>query len=127
MLIIGREIGQSVIIADEIKVSVLSIESKLRLAIDAPKKYRITRIKQSPGNMGKLKKRARIVGETVQIGNSIKVSILLTESGLIRFAIDAPKEITVFREEIYQKKTTETESLMESNFKFFDYCQPSFA
>lgn len=101
MLIIGREIGQSVIINDEMKVTVEQKNAKLHLVIDAPKDVSITRVKQTPMNM---RKKTRIIGDTIQIGSSIQVSILQTESGLIRLAIDAPKEISVYREEIYQRK-----------------------
>jgi sRNA-binding carbon storage regulator CsrA len=39
LLIVGREIGQSVIIGDVIKVTVLQIQSKLKVDIDAPKTF----------------------------------------------------------------------------------------
>lgn len=104
MLIIGREVGESVIIVDEIKVTLLQKGSKLEIAIDAPLDIQFNRVKQSPNNLEKLRKKARIIGETIQIGELIKVSVIQTKSGLIRFAIDAPKEISVFREEIYSKK-----------------------
>jgi sRNA-binding carbon storage regulator CsrA len=45
VLIVGREIGQSVIIHDVIKVTVHQIGSKLRLVIDAPKNRRIVQRK----------------------------------------------------------------------------------
>ena len=104
MLIIGREVGESIIIADEIKVTLLQKGSKLEIAIDGPADLQLNRVKQSPGNMDKLKKQARIIGETIEIGECIKVSVFQTESGLVRFAIDAPKEFPVFREEIYPKQ-----------------------
>jgi carbon storage regulator CsrA len=102
MLIVGREIGQSVIIDDVIKVTVLQIGSKLRLAIDAPKEIRISQVNQNESNRDKLKKGAKIVGATTLIGDYIKVTIFQTESGLLRFAIDAPKEISIYREELYK-------------------------
>jgi carbon storage regulator CsrA len=102
MLIVGREIGQSVIIDDSIKVTVLQTGSKLQLAIDAPNHIQISQVKQNGSKTDKLKKGARIVGATTLIGDYIKVTILQTESGLLRFAIDAPKEISIFREELYK-------------------------
>jgi carbon storage regulator CsrA len=101
VLIVGREIGQSVIIGDVVKVTVLQMGSKPRLAIDAPNYFRISQVKQNGSNRDKLKKGARIIGTTL-IGDFIKVTILQTESGLLRFAIDAPKEISIFREELYK-------------------------
>lgn len=102
MLIVGREIGQSVIIGDFIKVTVLQIGSKLRLAIDAPEHVRISQGSKKEIGKHKLKKGAKIIGSTTLIGDSIKVTILQTESGLLRFAIDAPKDISIFREELYK-------------------------
>lgn len=103
MLIVGREIGQSVIIGEVVKVTVLQFGSKLRLAIDAPKHIRITRDKQTEAS-NSYKKRVKKVGDTIQIGNSVKLTVLQTESGLLRFAIDAPKEINIFREELYENQ-----------------------
>jgi carbon storage regulator CsrA len=110
MLIIGREVGESIIV-DEIKITLLRKGSKLDIAIDGPMDLQFNRVKQSLDNLGKLKKQDRIIGETIHIGESIKVSVIQTESGLIRFAIDAPKEISVFREEIYLKKKQFDQSL----------------
>jgi carbon storage regulator CsrA len=101
MLIVGREIGQSVIIDNSIKVTVQQTGSKFQLAIDAPEHIRISQVKQNGSKTDKLKKGARIIGATTLIGDYIKVTILQTESGLLRFAIDAPKEISIFREELY--------------------------
>ncbi|MFJ7726529.1 carbon storage regulator [Neobacillus sp. NPDC097160] len=109
MLIVGREIGQSVIIGDVIKVTVLQMGSKLRLAIDAPKHLRVTQVKQNEGSLTKLNRGARIIHPTTIIGDFIKVTILQTNSGLLRFAIDAPKEITIFREELYKGKRLSTD------------------
>jgi carbon storage regulator CsrA len=102
VLILGREIGQSVIIGDVIKVTVLQFGSKLRLSIDAPKKLRISQVKQHELGKNKLKKGTRIIGETTLIGEYIKVTVIQTESGLLRFAIEAPKEINIYREELYK-------------------------
>lgn len=119
MLILGRKVGQSVIIGDEIKVTVLQIGSKLRLEIDSPKHMNVSLIKQSL--KGTEATKIRKVGETVLIGDKVKVSILQVESGLLRFAIDAPKEIGVFREEIYQNKNDNALNyLRKKNFIVFD-------
>jgi carbon storage regulator CsrA len=115
LLIVGREIGQSVIIGDVIKVTVLQIESKLKVVIDAPKNIRISYEKQITPRISQLKKRVRIIGETIAFGEDIKVTILQTESGLLRFAIDAPKEISIYREELMNNS-----SLQDHN------CLPTF-
>ncbi|MEH7308898.1 carbon storage regulator [Neobacillus drentensis] len=103
MLIVGREIGQSVIIDGVIKVTVQNVRSKLRLDIDAPKGIRISKVPNDEGNRDFLKKGTRIIDSSILIGENIKVTILETESGLLRFAIDAPKEVSIFREELYKK------------------------
>lgn len=43
----------------------------------------------------------RRVGETLIIGDDVKVTILATRGGQIRIGISAPKEVEVHREEIY--------------------------
>ncbi|WML39364.1 carbon storage regulator [Neobacillus sp. OS1-2] len=107
MLIVGREVGQSVIIDNEIKVTVLQYGSKFKLAVDAPNYVRISSISQNPNKQGWPKKTDRKIGQTVQIGDHVKIAMIQTQSGLLRFAIDAPKEISVFREEIYKKQAKE--------------------
>jgi carbon storage regulator CsrA len=105
LLIVGREIGQSVIIGNVIKVTVLQIQSRLKVVIDAPKNIRISYEKQITPKIIQLKKRVRIIGDTIAIGEDIKVTILQTESGLLRFAIDAPKEISIYREELMKNRS----------------------
>jgi carbon storage regulator CsrA len=105
LLIVGREIGQSVIIGDVIKVTVLLIQSKLKVVIDAPKHIRISYENKITPRINQLKKRVRIIGETIAIGEDIKVTILQTESGLLRFAIDAPIEVSIYREELVKNKS----------------------
>ena len=102
MLIVGREIGQSVIIDDIIKVTVIQVGSKLRLVIDAPINISITKVNENKKNINYLKKGTKIIESSTQIGENIKITILQTESGLLRFAIDAPKEISIFREELFK-------------------------
>ncbi|MGJ7909838.1 carbon storage regulator [Neobacillus sp. LXY-1] len=113
MLIVGREIGQAVIIGDNIKVTALQLGSKLKLAIDAPEHIQISRVIPNQDTRDKLKKRARLIGDTLLIGEMIKVTILQTDSGLVRFAIDAPKEISVYREELlYERRLTENQTVI---------------
>ena len=44
----------------------------------------------------------RKLGETIRIGNEIKVTILESKGKQIRIGIDAPQDVTVHREEVYQ-------------------------
>ncbi|MCH6263912.1 carbon storage regulator [Neobacillus citreus] len=100
MLIIGREIGQSVIIGKNVKVTVLQYGSRPWLSIDAPPELQIRKVKVSGRWIGKFKKRTKTVGDSVIIGDTISVTILQTETGLLRFAIDAPKDVKIYREEL---------------------------
>jgi carbon storage regulator CsrA len=124
VLIVGREIGQSVIIGDEIKVTVIQKDSKLRLVIDSPTFFQIKKLEKSSYSGAAKKKRTQKIGETVLIGDQVRVSILQTESGLLRFAIDAPKEISVYREEIYMKNASKQSKT--TNLKIFDFNQPNY-
>lgn len=45
----------------------------------------------------------RRVGETLVIGDDVKVAVLGVKGNQVRLGIDAPKDIPVNREEIYQK------------------------
>ncbi|NMD69129.1 carbon storage regulator [Bacillus sp. DNRA2] len=113
MLIVGREIGQSVIIGEEIKVTVLQTGSKPRIAIEAPKHIKISKLKQHPKEKDVMKKQVRKIVDTILIGDAIKLTILQTVSGLLRFAIEAPREISIFREELFQKNfISETEKIL---------------
>ena len=45
----------------------------------------------------------RRVGETVMIGNDVTVTILGVKGNQVRVGINAPKNVTVHREEIYER------------------------
>ena len=45
----------------------------------------------------------RIVGETVMIGDHVTVSVLGVKGTQVRVGINAPKDIAVHREEIYER------------------------
>jgi carbon storage regulator len=46
---------------------------------------------------------SRRVGETVMIGDDIKLTVLGISGNQIRIGIAAPKEVSVHREEVYQR------------------------
>lgn len=47
---------------------------------------------------------SRMAGETIIIGNDIRIQILSNKNGQVRIGIDAPKDIPVKREEIINKE-----------------------
>lgn len=49
----------------------------------------------------------RKVGESIKIGNDIKIMVVNVEGGQVRIGIDAPRNVIVHREEIYEKIVSE--------------------
>lgn len=46
---------------------------------------------------------ARRVGETIMIGEDVAVTILGVTGSQVRVGVNAPKEISVHREEVYER------------------------
>jgi carbon storage regulator len=45
----------------------------------------------------------RRIGETLMIGDDVKITVLSINGNQVRIGVNAPKEIAVHREEIYQR------------------------
>ena len=45
----------------------------------------------------------RRVRETLMIGDEITVTVLAVKGNQVRIVVDAPKEVAVYREEIYKR------------------------
>ena len=52
----------------------------------------------------------RRVGETLNIGDDVQVTVLAIKGNQVRIGVNAPKEIPVDREEIYEHIKTEKEA-----------------
>ncbi|HWJ33900.1 MAG TPA: carbon storage regulator CsrA [Steroidobacteraceae bacterium] len=51
----------------------------------------------------------RRVGETVMIGNEVTVTVLGVKGNQVRIGVNAPKDVAVHREEIYERIKREGE------------------
>jgi carbon storage regulator len=56
----------------------------------------------------------RRLGESIRIGDDIAVSVVEIQGGQVRLAIDAPREVPVHREEIYEQVRAENRSAVET-------------
>ena len=52
----------------------------------------------------------RRITESVIIADNVKITVLGVKGNQVRLGIDAPKDVSVHREEIYQRILTEKES-----------------
>ncbi len=51
----------------------------------------------------------RRIGEVLRIGDDVAITVLGIKGNQVRIGIDAPKDVSVHREEIYQRIKSETE------------------
>jgi len=57
-------------------------------------------------------------GESIMIGDDVKITILERQGNEIKLGISAPKHVAVHREEIYNKIKTELSKGKKGNWKY---------
>ena len=45
----------------------------------------------------------RAVGEVIVIGDDIRIMVVETREGVVRFGVDAPRQVPVHRAEVYKR------------------------
>jgi len=59
-------------------------------------------------------------GEGIVIGDEIKVTILENKEGRIRLGIEAPRDKTIHREEVYQRICQENKEALQWNVSDYE-------
>lgn len=91
MLILTRRIGEALMIADELKVSIVGIEGeKVKIKIDEIKEEKVSST-------------FRFIGEPLVLLDNVEIHFLKVTGCQLRIGIDAPRYVSVHREEIYKK------------------------
>jgi carbon storage regulator len=57
-------------------------------------------------------------GEALLIGDDIEITIVKLDDGSVKLAIDAPKNITILRKELYKEVQEENKNAAEFNMEF---------
>lgn len=61
---------------------------------------------------------SRKKGEAVLIGDDIEITVIKLDDGSVKLAIDAPKNISILRKELYKEVQEENKNAAEFNLDF---------
>lgn len=54
-------------------------------------------------------------GESLRIGDNVEVTVIGIENGAVKLAIDAPKNVTILRKELYKQVTDENKKAVAAD------------
>lgn len=63
---------------------------------------------------------SRKKGETIIIGDNIEISVIDIQGDTVRIGINAPRDISIYRQEIYQEIQAENRKALENLEKLKD-------
>lgn len=66
---------------------------------------------------------SRKKGETIIIGDNIEISVIDVQGDVVRIGINAPREVSIYRKEIYKEIQAENRKAMENLEKMKDQLQ----
>ncbi len=86
MLVLARKLGESIVIGDDIKITVLDkCINQIKLSVN-----------DSEGVILDIQ-------ETITIKDGITVKLVKIDTNQVKLGIEAPEDVTVNREEVYKK------------------------
>ncbi|MDQ6957357.1 MAG: carbon storage regulator CsrA [Mariprofundaceae bacterium] len=56
----------------------------------------------------------RKTGETITIGDNVQIQVLSVKGGQVRIGIDAPREVLVNREEVFERLSVENNGVLKT-------------